>query len=85
MNRTELWTRPTSRLEGGRRVDRWEYPPEVVRETIVNALVHRDYTITGADISLTIYGDRIEVRSPGGLPNTVTIEAMKAGARYARN
>ncbi len=78
-------TRPTSRLEGARRVDRWEYPPEVIRETIVNALVHRDYTITGADITLTIYADRLEVRSPGWLPNTLTIEAMRAGVRYARN
>lgn len=78
-------THPSSRLEGARRVDRWEYPPEVIRETIVNALVHRDYTISGADITLTIYADRLEVRSPGLLPNTLTIEAMKAGVRYARN
>ena len=78
-------TRPTSRLEGARRVDRWEYPPEVIRETIVNALVHRDYTITGTDITLTVYADRLEVRSPGWLPNTVTVEGMMAGVRYARN
>ena len=78
-------TRPTSRLEGARRVDRWEHPPEVIRETIVNALVHRGYTITGTDITLTIYGDRLEVRSPGWLPDTVTVEGMMAGVRYARN
>ena len=78
-------TQPTSRLDGARRIDRWEYPPEVIRETIVNALVHRDYTITGTDITLTIYADRLEVRSPGWLPNTVTVEGMMAGVRYARN
>ena len=78
-------TRPTSRLEGARRVDQWEYPLEVIREAVVNALVHRDYTIAGTDITLTIYGDRLEVRSPGWLPNTVTIEGMRAGVRYARN
>ena len=78
-------TQPTSRLDGARRIDRWEYPPEVIRETIVNALVHRDYTITGTDITLTIYDNRLEVRSPGWLPNTVTVEGMKAGVRYARN
>ena len=78
-------TRPTANLVGGRRVDRWEYPLDVVREAVVNALVHRDYTIAGTDIMLTIYRDRLEVRSPGLLPNTVTIEGMRAGGRYARN
>lgn len=78
-------THPTARLEGARRVDRWDYPQEVIRETIVNALVHRDYTITGTDVTLTIFSDRLEVRSPGSLPNTVTIDGMKAGVRYARN
>ena len=78
-------TSPSAHLEGLRRIDRWEYPESVVRETIVNALVHRDYSIAGADISLTIYTDRLEVGSPGRLPNTVTVEKMKAGSRYARN
>lgn len=78
-------TAPSARLEGLRRIDRWEFPEDVVRETIVNALVHRDYSIAGADISLTIYADRLEVESPGRLPNTVTVEKMKAGSRYARN
>ena len=78
-------TTPTARLEGARRVDRWEYPEEVVREVLVNALVHRDYSITGTDIMLTIFADRMEVVSPGRLPNTVTVDGMRSGARYARN
>lgn len=78
-------TNPSSELKEGKRVDRWEYPLDVVREAVVNALVHRDYTIAGTDIMLSIYSDRLEVRSPGLLPNTVTIEGMKAGVRYARN
>lgn len=78
-------TKPSSELKGGRRVDRWEYPLDVVREAVVNALVHRDYTIAGEDIMLSIYSDRLEVRSPGVLPSTVTIDGMKAGVRYARN
>lgn len=78
-------TRPTAYLDGGRRIDRTEYPQEVVREAIVNALVHRDYSIAGSDVSLTIFSDRLEVASPGRLPNTVTVEGMKAGLRYARN
>ena len=78
-------TAPTARLEGARRIDGWEYPESVVREGLVNALVHRDYSIAGTDVMLAIYADRLEIRSPGRLPNTVTVEGMKAGVRYARN
>ena len=78
-------TTPTARLEGPRRVDRWDFPEEVVREAVGNAVVHRDYSIAGTDIMLAIYADRLEIASPGRLPNTVTPEGMKAGMRYARN
>lgn len=79
------YTEPTARLEGGQRVQWPAYPPAVLREAIVNALVHRDYSIAGTDILLVIYSDRLEIQSPGRLPNTVTVEGMKAGMRYARN
>ncbi len=78
-------TAPTAWLEGARRRTGWEYPEEAIREVLVNALVHRDYSISGADVTLAIFSDRIEVQSPGRLPNTVTIAGMKAGMRYARN
>ena len=78
-------TTPTTRIESGRRIDRWEYPEIVIREAVVNALVHRDYSISGTDIMLAIYSDRLEIQSPGKLPNTVTIDGMKSGMRYARN
>ena len=76
---------PTARLEGLRRIDGWEYPEEVVREAVVNAIAHRDYSIWGAEVLLEVYGDRIEITSPGSLPNTVTPEGMRAGLRFARN
>lgn len=72
-------------LDLGRRVEKRDYPLDVVREVIVNAIVHRDYTIAGTDIMLAIYSDRIEITSPGRLPNTVTIEGILRGQRYARN
>ena len=78
-------TNPSSYLEGPQRVDRWEYPEEVVREAVVNALVHRDYSITGTDVTLLIFSDRLEIQSPGRLPNTVTVDGMRSGMRYARN
>lgn len=78
-------TTPTARLDGPRRIDRWEYPEDVVREAVANALIHRDYSIVGTDVMLAIYSNRLEVVSPGRLPNTVTPEGMKLGARHARN
>lgn len=70
---------------GGRRQERWDYPLDAVRESIVNAVAHRDYTIAVTDIELTLYSDRLEVVSPGRLPNTVTVERMRTGCRAARN
>jgi len=76
----------TASLENGaRRVERRDYPEEAVRETVVNALVHRDYLLSSTDIELSIYEDRIEVISPGKLPNGITPERMRVGCRAARN
>ena len=70
---------------GGRRLERWDYPLEAVREALVNAVAHRDYTITVTDIKISIYTDRIAIISPGRLPNTVTVDKMRAGYRASRN
>ena len=76
----------TARIEnGGRRLERWDYPLEAVREALVNAVAHRDYTITVTDIELSIYTDRIEIISPGRLPNTVTVDKIRAGYRASRH
>lgn len=79
-------TTVTAELEdGARRKERWDYPEEAVREAIVNALVHRDYLLSSTDIELSIYEDRLEVISPGRLPNDITPERMRTGCRAARN
>lgn len=70
---------------GGRRVERPTYPVEAVREAVVNALIHRDYLLAHTDIELAIYQDRLEIVSPGNLPNGITPERMRAGTRAARN
>jgi ATP-dependent DNA helicase RecG len=57
---------------------------EVIREILLNAVAHRDWT-RFADIELAIYGDRLELTSPGPLPNMMTIEKMIAGQRSPRN
>jgi ATP-dependent DNA helicase RecG len=69
----------------GVRRERWDYPIEAVREALVNAIAHRDYSIGVIDIELSLYADRLEVISPGRLPNTVTVEKMRAGYRASRN
>jgi ATP-dependent DNA helicase RecG len=75
----------TSKLEGGRRIEIPMYPAEAVREAVVNAVIHRDYLLTSTDIELAIYSDRLEIISPGKLPNGITPERMRAGTRAARN
>lgn len=73
-------------LEGGRRRRKKAFPLDAVREGIVNAVVHRDYAFEGTDIEVTLYSDRLEIISPGRLPNGVTVEKMKEGVvRVARN
>jgi len=72
-------------IEEGRRIERSTYPHEVLREAIVNALIHRDYLLTSTDIELAVYSDRLEIVSPGRLPNGITPERMRAGTRAARN
>ena len=76
----------TASLEGGtRRIERPAYPDEAVREAVVNALVHRDYLLSNTDVELAAYRDRLEIISPGRLPNGITPEHMRAGTRAARN
>ena len=61
-----------------------EIPPAVFEELLVNALVHRDYLIS-APIRLFIFDDRIEIISPGTLPNNLTVENIRAGNSNLRN
>lgn len=61
-----------------------EFPQEALREILVNALAHRDYTIS-APIRVIVYDDRMEVRSPGQLPNTVLLENLLYGIHVLRN
>lgn len=70
--------------ENMRREKAWFYPWEAIRETVINALVHRDWT-RSVDIEVTNYSDRLEVISPGKLQNSMTVAKMIAGQRSPRN
>lgn len=75
----------TAVLDNGRRIEKPAYPPEVIREAVVNALIHRDYLLSSTDIELAVYSNRLEIISPGRLPNGITPERMRTGCRAARN
>lgn len=64
--------------ETGKRNDKFDYPITAVREVILNALVHRDYSIhtEGMPIQITMYNDRLEVKNPGGLYGRLTIDQL---------
>jgi len=62
-----------------------QYHPTVVREAVINALVHADYSIKGASINIAIFDDRIEITNPGCLPFGLSMEAALAGVSQLRN
>jgi predicted HTH transcriptional regulator len=68
-----------ARIEGWKRIDLPEYPIEALREAVVNAIVHRDYSRDGESIRVFYYSDRIEVHSPGLLLPGITVEQMARG------
>jgi len=59
------------------RIDTPRYPPLALREAIVNALIHRDYSIAGGAVSIAVYDDRLEVWSSGTLPPKMTLAKLK--------
>ena len=67
-----------------RRERRWHYPFEAVREAVVNAVTHRDWT-RYEEIEVVRYADRMEILSPGALQNSMTVQKMLAGRRSPRN
>ncbi len=78
-------TRLAARIQKLRRKDIPEYPEIGLREIIVNALVHADYSILGSTIQIAIFNDRLEVQNPGMLPFGFTMEDLKAGVSRIRN
>jgi ATP-dependent DNA helicase RecG len=66
------------------RDEQFELPLEAARELVVNAVAHRDYSVTGDSIHLNIYQNRMEVVSPGGLPGPVTLDNIRR-ERFSRN
>jgi ATP-dependent DNA helicase RecG len=66
------------------RSDRPAYSLRALQEAVVNALVHRDYAIRGAQVRVFLFPDRIEISNPGRLHNTLTKDALFAGCQPVR-
>lgn len=77
-------TRLASKIVEFKRVDIPEYPYEAIREAVINAIAHRDYTRRGAPIIVSIFDDRVEISSPGGLLPGLDIRNLE-GRHETRN
>ena len=77
-------TRRATKIVEFEQVNIAEYPYEAVREAITNGVAHRDYFFTGASIRVMIFDDRIEVESPGRLPEGVSLKNLE-GSHVLRN
>ena len=62
-----------------------EYPVQAVREAVINAIVHTDYAITGMNIKVAIFDNRIEITNPGTLPFGLTLKSALSGVSKLRN
>jgi predicted HTH transcriptional regulator len=68
-----------------RRTDRWTLPPIAVREAVINAVVHTDYSQRGAPIRVALYDDRLEIENPGLLPFGLVVDDLRHGISRLRN
>jgi ATP-dependent DNA helicase RecG len=71
-------------MNGAKREEIPEYPNWAIRESVVNAIAHRDYSLSGSKIQISMFADRIEVQSPGGLPGNITVDNIES-EQFTRN
>lgn len=81
----QLYIPKPSTIEGTQRKEVTHIPPKVLREAVVNAVMHRDYSISHRKTQVHVYSNRIEITSPGTLANTLTLEKIRYGNSAPRN
>ena len=76
--RKNMRTKTIINPDTGQREDRTDYPITAIREAVINALVHRDYSIhtEGMPIQIVMYEDRIEIRNPGGIYGRIRVDQL---------
>ena len=80
----DRYNRTRAEFSGLDRVDMRDYPPEAIREALLNAIVHRDYSFSSATL-ISIFEDRIEFVTIGGLVKGITLDDVKLGVSVLRN
>lgn len=80
----DLHNQTKATFEGLYRTDTRDYPEDALRETLMNSLVHRDYSFSASTL-VSIYDDRIEFVSVGGLPTGITLDDIMLGLSVCRN
>ncbi len=80
----DSFNRTRAEFEGLDRIDKRDYPPEALREALLNAIVHRDYAISGPTL-ISIFDDRIELVTIGGLVRGITFDDIMLGISVLRN
>ncbi|MFT5849751.1 MAG: ATP-dependent DNA helicase RecG [Patiriisocius sp.] len=71
-------------IVGTKRVERYEYPPDALREVVANAVIHRDYNTVETYTQISIFSNRIEIVNAGNLPPGVTVDNIKE-SQFSRN
>lgn len=80
----DRYNRTRAEFSGLDRLDMRDYPPEAIREALLNAIVHRDYSFSGATL-ISIFEDRIEFVTIGGLVKGITLDDVELGVSVLRN
>ncbi|MCC8061241.1 MAG: putative DNA binding domain-containing protein [Clostridiales bacterium] len=80
----DRYNRTRAEFSGLDRLDRRDYPVEAIREALLNAIVHRDYSFSGSTL-ISIFEDRIEFITIGGLVKGITLDDVKLGVSVLRN
>ncbi len=85
--RRNMKIRTTIDSETGLRTDRTEYPVDAIREAVLNALIHRDYSIytEGTPVQIDFFSDRLEIHSPGTLYGRMSVEQLGYARPDQRN
>ena len=72
-------------IKSVRRKEVFQYPPQVIREAVINAIVHADYSVKGSSVQVAIFDNRIEITNPGALPFGLSLETALSGFSQLRN
>jgi len=85
MTQIDRMTTTSFAIGGARRRPVPTYPPIALREAVINAVAHADYSQRGSPITVSLFSDRIEIQNPGLLPLGLTLDDIRAGASKLRN